>query len=116
MASLPLSESTERLRARAHASPTSRPARAVPVKRIWATGAETRAAPASVWPWTTASRPSGRPARAKTRAIRSPHSGTWGEGLRTTPLPAMSATATSPSGVANGSLAGPRTPTTPSGS
>ena len=107
---------TERVRPRAHASPTSRPARAEPVKRTWATGAETSAAPVSVWPWTTASRPSGSPARAKTRAIRSPHSGTWGEGLSTTPLPAMSATATSPSGVANGSVGGPRTPTTPSGS
>jgi hypothetical protein len=60
--------------------------------------------------------PLGSPARAKTRAIRSPASAACGEGLQTTPLPAMSATATSPSGVANGSVAGPSTATTPSGS
>jgi hypothetical protein len=56
------------------------------------------------------------PARAKTRPMRSAASAAWGLGLRTTPLPAVSATATSPSGVANGSVAGPITAMTPSGS
>ncbi len=49
-------------------------------------------------------------------AIRSPASAACGDGLKTTPFPAISATATSPSGVANGSAAGPRTAITPSGS
>ena len=113
IASLPPISSTLRLSARAHASPTSRPASSEPVKRTWATGASTTARAGVAWPWTIMSSPSGRPARAKTRAMRSPASAACGDGLSTTPLPAISATATSPSGVANGSAAGPSTATTP---
>ena len=115
-ASVPPSSATTRLTPRAHSSSTFAPASAEPVKRTWATGASTSAPPVAAWPWTTCRSPGGRPARAKTRAIRAPLSAACGDGLSTTPLPAISATATSPSGVANGSAAGPSTATTPSGS
>ncbi len=115
--SLPPTSIVARLSSRAHASPTSRPACDEPVKRTCAiSGAETSARAASASPWTIWSSPSGSPARTNTRAIRSAASAASGDGCSTTPLPPISATATSPSGVANGSAPGVSTATTPSGS
>ena len=117
MRSLPPTSIVARLSSRAQASPTSRPACEEPVKRTCAmSGAETSARAVSGSPWTTCSSPSGSPARANARAIRSPASAASGDGCSTTPLPPISAIATSPSGVANGSAPGVSTATTPSGS
>ena len=53
-------------------------------------------------PWTTRTSPEGTPARSNTWAIRSPINGVSDAGLRTTPLPAISASATSPIGMLQG--------------
>ena len=99
--SLPPSSSTDPFSARAHASPTPRPVSTEPVKNTLATLDSTSAGPVP-GPWTTRTRPSGTPARSNTRAIRSPINGVSEAGFSTTPLPAISAIATSPKGMLHG--------------
>ena len=53
-------------------------------------------------PCTTRTSPSGTPARENTETIRSPISGVSEAGFSTTPLPAISASATSPMGMLHG--------------
>ena len=53
-------------------------------------------------PWTVRTRPSGKPALSKIVWIRSPSSGVRLAGFNTTPLPAISAIATSPKGIDHG--------------
>ncbi len=96
--SLPPSSSTEPFSWRAHSSPTPRPTSTDPVKNTLATLDSTSAAPVP-GPWTTRSNPSGTPARSNTARIRSPISGVSEAGFSTTPLPAISASATSPNGM-----------------
>ena len=85
--------------ARAHASPTSRPTSAEPVSRTWSTGdVDERAAgrrAAVDDPQQALGQPGARERRARSarRTARAD-----GDGLSTTPLPANSAIATSPSG------------------
>ena len=55
-----------------HARATTRPTAGEPVKRTLSTGDCASATPTSAPPWTIRTSPSGRPARASTRAIRSP--------------------------------------------
>ena len=100
--SLPPSSSTEPFRRAAHCSPTRRPTSTDPVKKIFATLDSTSAWPTAPPPWITRTRPSGSPARSKTSWMRWPISGVSEAGLRTTPLPAMSAMAASPKGIDHG--------------
>ena len=86
---------------RAHASPTPRPVSTDPVKNTLATLDSTSAEPVP-GPWTTRTRPSGTPGALEHVAIRSPISGVSEAGLSTTPLPAISASATSPNGMLHG--------------
>ena len=86
---------------RAHSSPTPRPVSTEPVKNTFATLEATTAEPVP-GPCTTRTSPSGTPARSNTRAIRSPSSGVSEAGFRTTPLPAISASASSPNGMLHG--------------
>jgi hypothetical protein len=99
--SLPPSSSTEPFRRRAHAAATLRPVGTEPVKNTLPTLDSASAAPVP-GPWTTRTSPSGKPARAKTWAIRSPISGVCEAGFSTTPLPAISASPTSPIGMLQG--------------
>jgi hypothetical protein len=86
----------------AQISPTPRPTSTEPVKKIFAVEASHSASPIAPPPWTVRTSPSGKPASSKTRWIRSPRSGVRLAGFRTTPLPAMSAIATSPNGIDHG--------------
>ncbi len=99
--SLPPSSSTDPLSRRAHSSATPRPVSTLPVKNTFATPERTSAAPVP-GPCTTRTSPSGTPARSNTLPIRSPISGVSEAGLSTTPLPAISASATSPKGMLHG--------------
>jgi len=100
--SLPPSSSTLPLRSAAQTSPTLRPTSTEPVKKTLPTLERQSASPIRPPPWTTRTSPSGRPPFSKTLAIRSPSSGVRLAGLRTTPLPAISAIATSPKGIDQG--------------
>ena len=100
--SLPPSSSTEPFMRRAHSSPTRRPTSTEPVKKILAVLASTSACPTAPPPWTVRTSPSGTPARSKVSWMRWPISGVSEAGLSTTPLPAISAIATSPKGIAQG--------------
>ena len=99
--SLPPSSSTEPLRRLAQPSATDRPVSTEPVKNTLPTLDSTSADPVP-GPWTTRTRPSGTPARSNSCWIRCPISGVSEAGLRTTPLPAISASATSPNGMLHG--------------
>ena len=90
-----------------------RPTAGEPVNRILSTGACAKATPISAPPCAMRTRPSGRPARASTREIRSPASAARAAGLNVTPFPARRAPAICPSGCAKGALPAPITPTTP---
>ena len=83
------------------------------MKRIFSTGDWASATPASAPPWRIRTIPSGSPARATRRAIRSPARLARAAGLKATPLPAISAPAICPSGWAKGALPAPITPITP---
>jgi len=72
------------------------------VKKILPALERASASPTPPPPWTTRIKPSGRPAFSKTSRIRSPSSGVRLAGLRMTPLPAISAIATSPKGIDQG--------------
>ncbi len=100
--SLPPSSSTEPFSFWAQTSPTLRPISTEPVKKIFSALERASASPTAPPPWTTRTRPSGRPPFSKTRRIASPSSGVRLAGLRTTPLPAISAIATSPNGIDHG--------------
>jgi hypothetical protein len=100
--SLPPSSSTEPLRRRAQISPTLRPTSTEPVKKIFRADDSQSASPIAPPPWTTRTSPSGSPARSNVSRMRSPSSGVRLAGFRTTPLPAMSAIATSSKGIAHG--------------
>ena len=102
IASLPPSSSTDPFIRRAHSTPTLRPTSTEPVKKILAALDSTSAWPTAPPPWTVRTRPSGSPARSKVSWIRWPISGVSEAGFSTTPLPAMSATATSPKGIDQG--------------
>ena len=100
--SLPPSSSTEPFNRWAQISPTLRPTSTEPVKKIFAVLASQSAWPIAPPPWTVRTRPCGKPASSNTLWIRSPSSGVRLAGLSTTPLPAMSAIATSPKGIDQG--------------
>ncbi|MEJ7716341.1 MAG: hypothetical protein WKF40_11935 [Thermoleophilaceae bacterium] len=72
------------------------------MKKILAALDSTSAWPTLPPPWTARTRPSGTPARSKTAWIRWPISGVSDAGLSTTPLPHISAIATSPKGIDQG--------------
>ena len=86
----------------AHSTPTLRPTSTEPVKKILPAVDLTSASPIRPPPWTVRTRPSGMPAFSKVWRIRSPISGVRLAGLRTTPLPAIRAMATSPKGIDHG--------------
>ena len=100
--SLPPSSSTLPFIRSAHSSPTLRPTSTEPVKKIFAVDASHSACPIAPPPCTVRTRPSGKPASSKTRWIRSPSRGVRLAGFSTTPLPAISASATSPNGIDHG--------------
>jgi hypothetical protein len=100
--SLPPSSSTQPFIRSAHVTPTRRPTSTEPVKNTFATLDSTSAWPTAPPPCTVRTRPSGTPARSNTQRIRSPISGVSDAGLSTTPLPAISAIATSPKGIDQG--------------
>ena len=100
--SLPPSSSTEPFSCLAQISPTLRPTSTEPVKKIFRADDSHSAWPTAPPPWTTRTRPSGRPAFSNVSRIRSPSSGVRLAGLRTTPLPAISAIATSSKGIDHG--------------
>ena len=87
---------------RAQTSPTWRPTSTEPVKKTLATEERASASPTAPPPWTTRTRPSGTPPRSNTARIFSPSSGVSEAGFSTTPLPAISAIATSPKGIDQG--------------
>ena len=72
------------------------------MKKIFAALDSTSAWPTAPPPWTVRTRPSGTPARSNTSWIRWPISGVSDAGFSTTPLPAISAIATSPNGIDQG--------------
>ena len=72
------------------------------MKKILAALDSTSAWPTAPPPWTVRTSPSGTPARSKTSWMRWPISGVSEAGLSTTPLPAISAIATSPKGIDQG--------------
>jgi hypothetical protein len=72
------------------------------VKKIFPTEDSARALPTLPPPWTTCSNPWGRPPFSKIERMRSPRSGVKLAGFSTTPLPAISAIATSPKGIDQG--------------
>ena len=72
------------------------------MKKTFATVDSASAWPTLPPPCTTRTMPSGRPAFSNTAWIRSPISGVSDAGLSTTPLPAISAIATSPNGMLHG--------------
>ena len=82
--------------------PTLQPISTEPVKKIFPAEDLVSASPILPPPWTVRTRPSGKPAFSKTCWIRSPISGVRLAGFRTTPLPAISAIATSPKGIDHG--------------
>ncbi len=82
--------------------PTRRPTSTEPVKKILATLDSTSAWPTAPSPCAVRTRPSGSPARSKVSWIRCPIRGVSSDGLSTTPLPAISADATSPNGIDHG--------------
>jgi hypothetical protein len=86
----------------AHSMPTWRPISTDPVKKIFAALDSTSACPTAPPPWTARTRPSGSPARSKISWMRWPISGVSEAGFTTTPLPAISAIATSPNGIDHG--------------
>ena len=100
--SLPPSSSTEPFSCLAQISPTLRPTSTEPVKKIFRADDSHSAPPTAPPPWTTRTRPSGRPAFSNVSRIRSPSRGVRLAGLRTTPLPAISAIATSSNGIDHG--------------
>ena len=100
--SLPPSSSTEPFMRRAHSSPTRRPTSTDPVKKILPALDSTSAWPTAPPPWTVRTSPSGSPARSKISWILCPISGVNEAGFSTTPLPAISAMATSPKGIDHG--------------
>jgi hypothetical protein len=84
------------------AAPTLRPTSTEPVKNTLAVVASTSALPIRPPPCTVRTSPSGTPARSNTAWMRSPVSGVSDAGLSTTPLPHISAIATSPNGIDHG--------------
>ena len=100
--SLPPSSSTEPFSWAAQISPTLRPTSTEPVKKIFRAVDSHSASPIAPPPWTTRTRPSGSPAFSNVSRIRSPSSGVRLAGFRTTPLPAISAIATSSNGIDHG--------------
>ena len=100
--SFPPSSSTEPFSRSAQAVPTFRPTSTEPVKKIFDALDSTSALPTAPPPWTARTIPSGSPARSNTHWIRSPISGVRDAGLSTTPLPHISAIATSPNGIDHG--------------
>ena len=114
---LPPSSRTMRLRLRPAASPTLRPVAVEPVNEIIRTfGSSQSAWPTSAPPPITCSRPSGRPASSKMRAVRTPPLiGVFGSDLRITALPSASAGPTERAGRTTGKFHGQITPTTPTG-
>ena len=102
IASLPPSSSTEPLSCSAQATPTWRPTSTEPVKKIFAALECTSALPTAPPPCTARTSPWGRPARSKTSWMRCPISGVSDAGFSTTPLPHISAIATSPNGIDHG--------------
>ena len=79
-----------------------RPTSTEPVKKIFAVDDSHSAWPIAPPPWTMRTRPSGKPGVSNIRWIRSPSSGVRLAGFSTTPLPAISAIATSPNGIDHG--------------
>ena len=102
IASLPPSSSTEPFIRWAHSTPTPRPTSTDPVKKIFAALDSTSAWPTAPPPCTVRTSPSGTPARSNTSWMRWPISGVSEAGFSTTPLPAISAIATSPNGIDHG--------------
>ena len=100
--SLPPSSSTLPLSRSALATPTRRPTSTEPVKKILAALDSTSALPTRPPPCTVRTSPSGTPARSNTHWMRWPISGVSEAGLSTTPLPHISAIATSPNGIDHG--------------
>ena len=86
----------------AQPTPTRRPTSTEPVKKIFAALDSTSAWPTAPPPCTARTSPSGRPARSNAYWMRWPISGVSDAGLSTTPLPAISAMATSPKGIDHG--------------
>ena len=86
----------------AHSTPTPRPTSTDPVKKIFDAVDSTSAWPTAPPPWTVRTSPSGSPARSNTSWMRWPISGVSEAGFSTTPLPAISAMATSPNGIDHG--------------
>ena len=72
------------------------------MKKIFAALDSTSAWPTAPPPCTVRTRPSGTPARSNTSWMRWPISGVSDAGFSTTPLPAISAIATSPNGIDQG--------------
>ena len=72
------------------------------MKKIFAALDSTSAWPTAPPPCTVRTRPSGSPARSNTYWIRWPISGVSDAGFSTTPLPPISAIATSPKGIDQG--------------
>ena len=72
------------------------------MKKIFAAVDSTSALPTAPPPCTARMIPSGSPARSKTSWIFWPMSGVSDAGFSTTPLPAISAIATSPNGIDHG--------------
>ena len=99
---MPPSSSTEPFIRSAQATPTPRPTSTEPVKKILAALDSTSAWPTAPPPCTVRTRPSGTPARSNASWILWPMSGVREAGLSTTPLPAISAIATSPKGIDQG--------------
>ena len=72
------------------------------MKKIFPAEDSHSAWPTAPPPWTTRTNPSGRPAFSNVSRIRSPSSGVRLAGFKTTPLPAISAIATSSKGIDHG--------------
>ena len=100
--SLPPSSSTQGIICSAAATLTFRPVATDPVKTIMLTPLRISSAPTSPFPWTTPTRPRGRPASSSSARSFSATSGVNSLGLITTPLPAISAITASPAGIENG--------------
>ncbi len=91
-----------------------RPTGQEPVKAIrWTPGWRTSAIPGSSPPGSRASAPGGTPASCSAATSACAQAGDWAAGLRITALPAASAAAVMPAGIASGKFHGAITAATP---
>ena len=113
IASLPPSSTVTSFSRLTHARATSRPTAGEPVNRTFATGAPASATPTRASPCASATSPSGRSARASTRAIRSRRQAGAGGRLEDDAVARQQRPRDLASGWAKGALPAPITPITP---